>query len=85
MQKCLRVLPMHILALAWLCPALYAQDLTAVAAGPAGTPREAAYQLEELTLKNVFRQTENRFGISIAYKSELVKSRKVKLDLTLYH
>ena len=85
MQKCLRVLPMHILALAWLCPALYAQDLTAVAAGPATTPREAAYQLEELTLKNVFRQTESRFGISIAYKSELVKSRKVKLDLTLYH
>src|SRR6202008_4231639 len=35
--------------------------------------------------RNLFRQTEERFGISIAYKSDLVKSRKVRLDLSQYH
>ncbi len=79
MQKCLRLLPLHLMAMAWLCPVIAAEKPSAISAG------NAYYQLEELTLKNVFRQTEDRFGISIAYKSDLVRSRKVKLDLAQYH
>ncbi|HEY0609135.1 MAG TPA: carboxypeptidase-like regulatory domain-containing protein, partial [Chitinophaga sp.] len=79
MQKCLRLLPLLLVAMAWLCPVIAAVKPAALSTG------NAYYQLEELTLKNVFRQTEDRFGISIAYKSELVKSRKVKLDLLQYH
>jgi TonB-dependent starch-binding outer membrane protein SusC len=40
-----------------------------------------AHRQEELSLKQLFRQTEMKFGVSIAYKSELVSDQRTKVDI----
>lgn len=76
MNKHLRVLLMHTIALSVLSPcALATQPLSAK------TMRPSLEQQEEVLLKQLFRQTEMKFGVSIAYKSELVKDQKAKIDL----
>jgi TonB-dependent starch-binding outer membrane protein SusC len=65
MNKHLRVLLMHAIALCMLLPCALAK------------------QQEEVLLKQLFRQTEVKFGVSIAYKSELVKDQKAKIDLAV--
>src|SRR3954451_3406158 len=72
MNKHLRVLLLHIIALCGLSPCAIAIPASVL------HPQE---QQEEILLKQLFRQTEVKFGVSIAYKSDLVKDQKAKVDL----
>src|SRR6187402_3965271 len=76
MNKHLRVLLMHTIALSVLSPCALAT--LPLSAHPT---RPSLEQQEEVLLKQLFRQTEVKFGVSIAYKSELVKDQKAKIDL----
>lgn len=44
----------------------------------------ASFSSSELPLKNVFRQIESRFNVSIAYKSGLVKNKKLSIDVNSF-
>lgn len=79
MKKHLRVLLMHTLASGALCSqALAEKPATAI------NYRSAAsyIQQDEIPLKQLFRQTETKFGVSIAYKTELVTDQKASVDIT---
>lgn len=65
MKKFLRVLLIHACMLCIGWPCAHA----------------GAHRQEELSLKQLFRQTEMKFGVSIAYKSELVRDQKNKVDI----
>lgn len=73
MRKHLRVLLTHALALSVLCPV----TLT----GKPASITLLKEQQEEISIKQLFRQTEIKFGVSIAYKSELVKDQKARVDI----
>lgn len=82
MKTRLRVLLMQVLALCLLGTPLVAQDLAATSNNRSNTPASNS-QIEEMSLKRALQQTESRFGVSIAYKSELIKSKKVRIDLAI--
>lgn len=80
MKRGLRVLLMQALALYFLSQTVSAQTPAALAdqaAPPAGDSTEP--QPDESDLKAVLHRIEERFSISIAYKSNIVKNKKVQL------
>lgn len=42
------------------------------------------FRIAEIPLKNVFRQIENKFDVSIAYKSGLIKNKKLAIDVNSF-
>ena len=78
MKQHLRVLLMHTLASGALCSqALAEKPVTAT-----NHLSAAIYiQQDEIPLKQLFRQTETKFGVSIAYKTELVTTQKASVDI----
>ncbi|RBL91346.1 SusC/RagA family TonB-linked outer membrane protein [Chitinophaga flava] len=83
MKRGLRVALMPALALYFLFQSVAAQDM-ASNRGRIPLNNDNA-QPDESSLKNVLHLIEERFSVSIAYKSNLVKSRKVQVSITGCH
>ncbi|PSL45457.1 TonB-linked SusC/RagA family outer membrane protein [Chitinophaga niastensis] len=83
MKKGLRVLLMHALALYFLSQSVTAQDLVTINNQkiPTDTDNSADVQPDESSLKTVLHLIEEHFSVSIAYKSNLVKSKRVQLSV----
>lgn len=83
MKKGLRVLLMQTLALYFLSQTVSAQNLAATNNPqiPPETGNSEELQPDESSLKTVLHLIEDRFSVSIAYKSNLVKNKKVQLSV----
>ncbi|NSL87127.1 TonB-dependent receptor [Chitinophaga sp. Mgbs1] len=83
MKRGLRVVLMPSLALYFLSQSVCAQDLAAGSPrkAPPGNENTADLQPDESSLKTVLHLIEEKFRVSIAYKSNLVKSRRVVLSV----
>ncbi|WP_143306301.1 SusC/RagA family TonB-linked outer membrane protein [Chitinophaga vietnamensis] len=84
MKKGLRVLLMPSLALYFLCYNAAAQDLAANADKGPADKHLADMQPDETSLKTVLHLIEERFSVSIAYKSNLVKSKKIQVSVASF-
>ncbi|CAL1517843.1 TonB-dependent receptor [Chitinophaga sp. MM2321] len=83
MKKGLRVLLMQSLALYFLSQSATAQDLAISGQKiPPETGNRTNIQPDESSLKTVLHLIEDHFKVSIAYKSNLVKSKRVQLSVT---
>ncbi|PUZ19767.1 TonB-linked outer membrane protein, SusC/RagA family [Chitinophaga costaii] len=82
MKRGVHVMLMFPLALLLPTSSLLARQVAASADQPVvaaeALPAAAAPQPEEVTLKFAFQEIEDKFSVSIAYKSELVKSKKLQ-------
>ena len=78
MKKGLRVLLMQALALYFPLQAVSAQEL-AMAGNQKAHPQTSTSQPDAAPLKTVLHLIEERFNVSIAYKSNLVKNKRVQL------
>ena len=79
MKRGLRVLLMQSLALYFLSQPAAAQDpATGNPKVPSETDKHTDTQADESSLKNVLHLIEERFNVSIAYKSNIVKDRNGK-------
>ncbi|MFB6457036.1 SusC/RagA family TonB-linked outer membrane protein [Chitinophaga sp. Hz27] len=85
MKKGLRVMLMPSLALLFLSPTLAAQDLAANSTAVPVVAAPDAQRLQEAELKTVLQLIEQHFQVSIAYKSNLVKSKKSPVQVSDCH
>lgn len=83
MKKGLRVLLMQALALYFLSQTVSAQEAAVAINEPAlpETGSSAEAQPDESSLKTVLHLIEEHFSVSIAYKSNLVKNKKIQLSV----
>ncbi|MDQ0107569.1 TonB-linked SusC/RagA family outer membrane protein [Chitinophaga terrae (ex Kim and Jung 2007)] len=83
MKRGLRALLLHASALYFLSQTASAREtLSPVSKWPADAPNDSTLQLpDEVALKTVLHQIEERFSVAIAYKTNLVKNKTVSLSI----